>query len=131
MSKQTTSWVCGLLLLAAPVGFAASKSAPGKSRIDFNRDIRTILSDNCFACHGPDDKARKAKLRFDVKDEAFQPAKSGDLAIVPGDLKKSQLVARITAKDEDDLMPPPKSGKKLTLAQIDLLKRWIAEGAPW
>nr|AGW45562.1 planctomycete cytochrome C domain secreted protein [uncultured bacterium Lac161] len=131
MSKQTTSWVCALLLVAAPSGFAANKSAPGKPRIDFNRDIRTILSDNCFACHGPDENKRKAKLRFDVKDEAFKPAKSGDHAIVPGDLKNSQLVARITTKDEDDLMPPPKSGKKLTPQQIDLLKRWIAEGAPW
>ena len=131
MSKQAISLVWAALLSAASVSLAASKDSATKSRIDFNRDIRTILSDNCFACHGPDENKRKAKLRFDVKEEAFKPAKSGDLAIVPGDLKKSQLVARITTKDEDDLMPPPKSGKKLTPAQIDLLKRWIAEGATW
>jgi hypothetical protein len=130
MPKQITRLVSLALLAGAPMCFSPSK-AKAAAKIDFNRDVRTILSDNCFACHGPDENKRKAKLRFDVKEEAFKPAKSGDLAIVPGDLKKSQLVARITTKDEDDLMPPLKSGKKLTAQQIDLLKRWIAEGAPW
>src|SRR5262245_18659549 len=115
MSKRAIASICVALLGAAPLGFGAN--SPGKSRIDFNRDIRTILSDNCFACHGPDENKRIAKLRFDVKEEAFKPAKSGDYAIVPGDLKKSQLVARITATDEDDRMPPAKSGKKLTPQQ--------------
>jgi hypothetical protein len=130
MAKRT---IClfGIALAMAASCLGASKDKPGAPKIDFNRDIRTILSDNCFACHGPDENKRKAKLRFDIKDDAFKPAKSGDYAIVPGDLKKSQLVTRITAKDEDELMPPPKSGKKLTPAQIDLLKRWIAEGASW
>src|SRR6185369_1499989 len=68
---------------------------------------------------------------LDVKEDAFKPAKSGDYAIVPGDLKKSQLVARITSKDEEEVMPPPKTGKKLKPEQIELLKRWIAEGATW
>ena len=117
-------------MAAAPICFGAASGKPG-SKIEFNRDIRALLSDNCFACHGPDENKRKAKLRLDVKDEAFKPAKSGDYAIVPGDLKKSQLVARITAKDEEEVMPPPKTGKKLTPQQIDLLKRWIAEGATW
>ncbi|HYT61291.1 MAG TPA: PSD1 and planctomycete cytochrome C domain-containing protein [Haliangiales bacterium] len=108
-----------------------SAGAAGKDAVDFDRDIRAILSDKCFACHGPDEKERKAKLRFDRKDDAFQPLKSGDFAIVPGHPEKSALIARITTKDEDDLMPPPKSGKKLTPAQIELLQRWIAEGAKW
>src|SRR5947208_3076740 len=102
-----------------------------KGSIDFNREIRPILSEYCFACHGPDEKARKGKLRFDVKEEAFKPAKSGDIAIAPGDPAHSTLIARITSKDEDEVMPPPESGKKLTVEQIARLKTWIAEGAHW
>src|SRR5215212_4767838 len=132
MAIRTISFIGLAIFSAAAITFAASKEKPGAAKpIDFNRDIRPILSDNCFACHGPDDKRRKAKLRLDTKEDAFKPAKSGDHAIVPKDLKNSQLVARITSKDEEELMPPPKSGKKLTAAQIDLLKRWIQEGAPW
>ncbi|HMJ89022.1 MAG TPA: DUF1549 domain-containing protein, partial [Candidatus Acidoferrum sp.] len=114
-----------------PAALAAAAKPPATKPIEFNRDIRQILSDNCFACHGPDDKGRKAKLRFDLKEEAFKPAKSGDLAIVPGHPEKSELIHRLTAKDEDDRMPPTKTGKKLTPAQIDLLTRWIKEGATW
>ena len=119
---------CGLLLWlceGTPAG-AANRGAT-----DFDRDIRPILSDKCFACHGPDEKERKAKLRLDRKEDAFKPLKSGASAIVPGDPEKSELITRLTAKDEDDVMPPPKSGKKLTAAQIDLLRRWVAEGAKW
>jgi mono/diheme cytochrome c family protein len=122
----------GLSLAATFPVDAASKSAkaaPASSKIDFNRDIRSLLSDNCFACHGPDDKERKAKLRFDDKVAALKPAKSGDYAIVPGDPAKSKLIERITSKDPDDLMPPPKTGKKLNAQQIELLRRWIQEGA--
>src|SRR5881394_2032398 len=117
------------LLLGMAVGFCAF--AAGKAQVDFDRDIHPILSDKCFACHGPDEKERKAKLRLDRKEEAFKSLKSGGYAIVPGQPEKSELLARLTTKDEDDLMPPPKSGKKLTPAQIDLLRRWVAEGAPW
>ena len=108
-------------------GVAASPSAS----IDFNRDIRPILSDNCFACHGPDENERKGKLRLDHKEDAFKPGKSGELAIVPGDPQKSELIARINTTNSDDIMPPPKTGKKLTAQQKDLLKRWIASGAKW
>lgn len=111
--------------------FAAGKDArPGvPAAVDFNHDIRPILSDNCFACHGPDDKERKAKLRLDVRADALKPAKSGEPAIVPGDVSKSHLIARILTKDADEVMPPPKTGKKLTPQQIELLKRWVQEGA--
>src|SRR5689334_3226506 len=102
------------LLTSAQAGFAASRDSGGAKPIEFNRDIRPILSDNCFTCHGPDDNKRKAKLRLDRKEDAFKPAKSGDLPIVPGDTAKSQLIHRITSKDEDEKMPPPKSGKKLS-----------------
>src|SRR5262249_25553144 len=108
---------------------SSGRAATTPARVDFNRDIRPILSDNCFACHGPDDKERKAKLRFDRKQEALKPAKSGDYAIVPGDVSKGKLIERITSKDPDEIMPPPKTGKKLTAAQMELFRRWIAEGA--
>jgi hypothetical protein len=101
------------------------------SAVDFNRDIRPILSDRCYACHGPDEGKRKAGLRLDVKEEPFKELKSGNRAIVPGDLAKSALIQRLTTTDPDDVMPPPKTGKPLTPEQIDLFKRWVQEGAPW
>jgi mono/diheme cytochrome c family protein len=110
---------------------AADSPKKATAHVDFNRDIRPILSENCYKCHGPDDGARKAKLRFDIRAEALKPAKSGDIPIVPGSPEKSQLVARVTASDPDDRMPPIKSGKTLTAVQIDLLRRWVAEGAPY
>src|SRR5436305_9564091 len=96
--------------------FGASDSLAQQPAIDFDRDIRPILSDNCFACHGPDEKERKAKFRLDRKEDAFKPLKSGGYALLPGQPEKSDLIARVTTRDEDDLMPPPKSGKKLTPA---------------
>lgn len=102
-------------------------AASAQQRVDFNRDIRPILSENCFTCHGPDDGARKAKLRFDTKEGAF--AKTG--VIVAGNAANSRLMKRIIATDPDVVMPPPSTGHKLTKAQIDLLTRWIDEGATW
>src|SRR2546430_2542889 len=124
----------GFIALSVGLGFSlisgATRSAdlPKKTagHVDFNRDIRPILSENCYKCHGPDDGARKAKLRFDLRSEALKPAKSGEIPIVPGSPEKSQMVARITASDPDDRMPPIKSGKTLSPRQIDLLKRWVA-----
>src|SRR5689334_337972 len=120
-----------LPLLTVLAGVSAGAPGKGTPAVDFDRDIRPILSDKCFACHGPDEKERKVKLRFDRKDDAFGPLKSGGFAIVPGQPDKSEMIARVTTKDEDDKMPPPKSGKTLTTQQIDLLRRWIAEGAKW
>jgi hypothetical protein len=107
---------------------AGSKS---KTTVDFNRDIRPIFSENCYACHGPDQNKRKAGLRLDQKEGAFKELDSGNFAIVPGDLNSSKLIYRVTTSDEDDRMPPLKTGKKLTALQIDLLRRWVAEGAEW
>ena len=104
-------------------------AAPAK--VDFNRDIRLLLSDNCLACHGPDSGKRKAGLRLDLKEGALAKLKSDNFAIVPGHPEKSSLVERILTTNEDDHMPPAKSGKKLTPAQIDLLRRWVAQGAEW
>ncbi len=105
-----------------------ARAAKGvEKRVDFNSDIRPILSENCFLCHGPDDGSRKAKLRFDAKEGAF--AKTG--VIVPGNAAASRLIKRITSSDPDLVMPPPNSGHKLTTSQIETLKRWIDEGAQW
>jgi len=96
------------------------------TEISYNRDVRPILSDNCFACHGFDPKNRKADLRLDT----FEGATS-DGAIVPGDVAKSEVWSRIITGDEDEIMPPPKSHKTLTAAQKNTLKRWIESGAKY
>jgi hypothetical protein len=109
---------------------AAAAETPSE-RIDFNRDVRPILSENCFKCHGPDEAAREAKLRLDLRETATQPAKSGEVAIAPGDAKRSELVLRTSTTDEIDIMPPVDSGKKLTPVQIETLKRWVEQGADY
>lgn len=98
--------------------------------IRFNRDIRPILSETCFHCHGPDEHGRRADLRLDVV-EATQPDKDGWQPIVPGDLDASEVWYRIITDDEDELMPPPESHMELTAEQKDLIKRWIEEGAKY
>ena len=105
---------------------AATAAPASAKKVDYNRDIRPVLSDNCFYCHGPDEKKREAKLRLDVREDAIAAK-----AFIPGKPDQSELVKRIFTKDPDDLMPPPDSHKKLTAAQKDLFKRWIAEGAEY
>ncbi|MSU47759.1 MAG: DUF1553 domain-containing protein [Opitutus sp.] len=108
-----------------------SISAGAAEPLTYNRDIRPILSENCFACHGPDQAKRKSGLRLDVREVATQPAKSGGIAIVPGKADASEAVLRIFSADTEEQMPPPDSGHKLTAAQKELLRRWIAEGAAY
>ncbi|MDX1565313.1 MAG: DUF1549 domain-containing protein, partial [Phycisphaeraceae bacterium] len=100
-------------------------------KLSFNRDIRPILSNNCFACHGLDAEHRKGKLRLDTQEGSRKKADSGAVAIVPGDLEKSELIYRITTKDEEDIMPPPDSHKKLTAEQIEKLKAWVKQGGKY
>jgi cytochrome c553 len=111
-------------LLTASVALATSSLAAAD--IQFNRDIRPILSETCFRCHGPDSAARKADLRFDRREVAISVG-----AIVPGKPEKSEMISRIFSDDPDTQMPPPDSHKSLTAAQKDLLKRWIAAGAEY
>jgi len=99
--------------------------------VEFNRDIRPILSDTCFTCHGPDKANRTTELRFDVEASAFADLGEGRHAIVAGDPAKSELYRRITAADEALRMPPVSSGRKLTSGQIELMRRWIEQGAQW
>src|SRR6266850_766900 len=98
----------------------------GTNQIQFNRDIRPILSENCFACHGQDKNQRKAKLRLDVREVAVERE-----AIVPGKPTESKLVKHVFTDDSDDIMPPPKTHKVLTATQKELLKRWVEEGAEY
>ncbi|HJZ56803.1 MAG TPA: c-type cytochrome domain-containing protein [Gemmataceae bacterium] len=95
--------------------------------IEFNRDVRPILSAACFKCHGFDAKARKAKLRLDVPEGAFAD-RDGAAAIKPGDPKASLVWDRITSADPDFVMPPPDSNKKLTAAQKETIRKWIVQG---
>ena len=114
------AFVVGLLL-----------SAPGAwAKLEFNRDVRPILSDKCFACHGFDAKTRKAGLRLDTEEGAYS-LKDGVQAIKPGALQESEVWHRITHDDEDELMPPPESNKSLTGGEKEVLKRWIEDGAKY
>ena len=99
--------------------------------IDYNRDVRPILSDTCYKCHGPDAAERKAGLRLDSHDGAVAKLESGSTAIVPGKTDEGELLARIRSTNPDLVMPPPVSGKKLTPQQIDTLTSWIAQGAEY
>lgn len=97
-----------------------------QAAVSFNRDIRPILSDNCFYCHGNDASHRKAKLRLDRREDALEKN-----AFVPGNPEKSELIKRLHSSDADEVMPPPDSHKTLTAAQKEMLARWIREGAPY
>ncbi|HUG18233.1 MAG TPA: PSD1 and planctomycete cytochrome C domain-containing protein, partial [Planctomycetaceae bacterium] len=109
---------------------AGSVLAPAEQPVDFARDIRPILSDKCAICHGPDENQRQADLRLDTKVGALADL-GGHFAIVPGKPDESQLVQRITSDDPDERMPPADSKRTLSPEQIELLRRWIAEGAKW
>ncbi|MBL8187926.1 MAG: DUF1549 domain-containing protein, partial [Acidobacteria bacterium] len=119
--------VLTLLVAAIAVApFVLSAAEP----VRFGRDVLPILAANCFACHGPDEKNRKAGLRLDVESEAKARRRSGS-PIVPNDPDKSLILVRMTSADSDVVMPPPSSHKQISAAQIDIIRRWIAEGAKW
>ncbi len=98
--------------------------------IDFARQVRPLLSDNCFLCHGPDEESREAELRLDRRADATAD-RGGYAAVVPGDMAASELVARITSDDDSLVMPPSDSGKALTAAEVEVLERWVQQGAPY
>ena len=110
-----------LMLTYVPLMLIADEGTPD---LDFNRDIRPILAENCFYCHGQDSNKRQGDLRLDLRESAIQPG-----AIVPGDAPKSKLVQRIHATDPETMMPPPKSNRRLSAEQKQLLERWISAGA--
>ena len=114
------------LFLASGSGLQAEQD-----KLDFNRDIRPILSDRCFHCHGPDAGNRSADLRLDVRDDATAETASGLQAIHPGDANVSEIIKRILSKDPDEVMPPPKSKLNLTETQKQKLVKWVNEGAEY
>ncbi|MFO1437510.1 MAG: PSD1 and planctomycete cytochrome C domain-containing protein [Verrucomicrobiaceae bacterium] len=109
--------------------FAAGLSSA--SALDFNRDVRPVLAQQCFTCHGMDDHGRKGKLRLDLSESAYGKGKSGEVAIVPGKPDASEVVKRILSTDEDEVMPPPHTKKVLSDKEKSILKQWIAEGAKY
>eukprot|EP00456_Euglypha_rotunda_P042306 TRINITY_DN32_c1_g4_i1.p1 TRINITY_DN32_c1_g4~~TRINITY_DN32_c1_g4_i1.p1 ORF type:complete len:1053 (+),score=274.99 TRINITY_DN32_c1_g4_i1:413-3571(+) len=129
MAVRMNLW-CRVLSTGLIVALAGSAFADD-GKISFNRDIRPILSDHCFQCHGPDEHKRQAGLRLDLKESATKAAESGHVPIVPGKSDTSELVARIITADADLQMPPASINKKLTASQIELLKRWIDQGAEY
>lgn len=137
--KGYFSKTCILLLACLLASCAGNKSDGSLSNksipevIDFNFHVRPILSDRCYACHGPDENARKADLRLDTEEAAFTALDSlGEhFAIFPGDLDKSQMVYRIESDNPDEIMPPPESNLELSEYEIDVLKKWIEQGAEW
>lgn len=103
------------------------------AQVDYNFHIKPILSDRCYACHGPDDKAREGKVRLDVEEEAYRLLDSigGDYVIKPGDLRRSALYQRIVHEDDEFRMPPPASNLSLSANETALIKKWIEQGAAW
>jgi hypothetical protein len=131
LSRNVAALAFGSALFASALFASGSDSARAalneRAPVRYSRDIRPLLSDKCLRCHGPDEATREAKLRLDERESALA---SG--AIVPGDARASELLARVTATDADDLMPPPSSHKKaLTADEVALLERWIDEGAEY
>ncbi|WDI41016.1 PSD1 and planctomycete cytochrome C domain-containing protein [Bremerella sp. P1] len=121
MTRFLTAW-CLLLLL--------TQALWADSPIQFNRDVRPILSDRCFACHGPDANSREADLRLDDRESAIQDL-GGHRAIVEGNANESELIRRITASDEFEVMPPPEHGEPLNPQEVAVIRAWINQGAPY
>lgn len=116
-------WITAICFLVIPLlGLHGAEA----KHLEFNRDIRPIITENCFACHGPDKNQRKAKLRLDVREVALEKG-----AIVPGKPEESKLIERIFSDDSEEIMPPPKSRKVLSAAQKGLLRQWISSGAEY
>src|SRR5436190_11071670 len=116
MIMRQISCIVACLLCAVPV-------AAQTDRVSFNRDLRPIMSDTCFRCHGPDRNARKADMRLDVREEAMRPTRSGHIPIVAGEPDKSEIIARIFSTG-GNVMPPKSAHRELTQTQKDIIRRW-------
>jgi hypothetical protein len=122
--RVAQTFILGLIVFTGSPLF----SAAADDAIDFSRDVRPILSNTCFKCHGPDEATREAELRLDTAEGAYAN-REGRHAIKPGDVESSKLIVRVTSGDPDFRMPPVDSGLELTAEQIDLLRRWVSQGA--
>ncbi len=119
---------CGMTLVGQQT-LADTPQPSGGDRVDFARDVRPILSNHCWNCHGPDEATRQGQLRLDGSESALSKGESGKVAIVPGKPELSEVVARIISGDEEMVMPPPHAKKPLNATQKETLKRWIVQGA--
>ncbi len=131
--RRTGEGICfpaTALLVAAVLGSRIVAADDAPRAIRFNRDVRPILSDKCWACHGPDEKARQADLRLD-SEESAKAVRDGHAAIVAGDPARSELVRRVRSTDVDEVMPPPKHPKQLTAGEKSVLEQWIKQGAKY
>ncbi|QEG42605.1 PSD1 and planctomycete cytochrome C domain-containing protein [Roseimaritima ulvae] len=117
-----------LVVISCLFGSVYARGEPPREEVDFNRDVRPILAENCYACHGFDEAAREADLRLDTFAGAIG-SDGGNAAIVPGEPDESELIARVLTDDADQIMPPADSGKRLSDAQRDILRRWVQQGA--
>jgi hypothetical protein len=130
---RAAAWIllAGILASASVRAAAGGETDRARAPVDFRKDIRPLFSDRCYTCHGPDEKKRKAGLRFDLEEVAKGELEDGARAVVPGSLEESELYARITSELEDERMPPSSSGITLSSEEIALFRRWIEEGATW
>ncbi len=128
--QEKQSMSAAILAFSLLLGTAPSLlAADGEDT--FNSKVRPILARHCFKCHGPDERARKSKLRLDQRDDALRGGRSKQPALVPGHPEKSELIRRIFAEDEGEIMPPPHTKNPLSMEDKQILKRWIAEGAEY
>ncbi len=114
-----------------PTSFANASANMDAGLISFNKDIRPLLSENCYNCHGPDEHTREAELRLDLEEFAFANREVGGPAIIPGDAANSPVYQRIISDLKSEVMPPPNSHKSLNAVEIDIIRQWIDEGAQW
>jgi mono/diheme cytochrome c family protein len=119
-----------ILLVASAIAVRGPITLADETRVEFNRQIRPLLSDRCFRCHGPDARQRKADLRLDTVDGATAK-RDGTPAIVPRDSAASELIRRVATDDETERMPPPGAGKALSPDEVQLLRRWVEQGAEY
>ncbi len=129
MNQIPASWQTALFALLTTA--CAVQAAPPPAPIGFDREIRPLLSDACFRCHGPDDAARQAELRLDQKEPAFRPADSGKTPVVPGRPELSEVYRRLTTDDPDQRMPPPDAPRQLNSREVEIIRAWIEQGASW
>ncbi len=129
-SSRTTLLLTGLVAVCSAVCTPDAVAEDTPQTIDFTRDVRPILSNACFHCHGPDEQTREAELRLDQRDGLFED-RDGYVAVKPGDHSQSELIRRILSDDPDEMMPPADSTKSLTEEQKRVLVQWVGQGAEW
>ena len=128
---ESFRWVMLSVVISCVSSAAGTVRGSDEAPVDFDRQIRPILADKCYACHGPDEASREGGFRIDRKESAIAEADSGSQPIVPGDAMASEVFVRLITDDEDLRMPPEDSGKSLTPAEIELVQNWIDQGAIW